>query len=326
MTVVATPLLTDFFTRIRYIRSHVLGMNMRNSELIFKQNPLELYQLVDNKILTKQALTAKSIPTPIMYFTVQSYFELKDLANRTKPFSTFVVKPANGFGGEGVLIVNQVHDDGFETAGGGWLTTLKFTDHVQDILSGVYSLNQMPDHVLCEEKLEADPAVAALTYKGIPDIRVVLFRGVPVMAMLRLSTKKSQGKANLHQGGIGAGVNLVTGRTTHAIYSKQYIDHHPDSGQPLIGALIPTWDKVLELASRCFDAAPLGYMGVDIVLDPRRGPMVLELNVRPGLMIQMANRMGLKPILVGLGAEDTDKLSIPEKIAFGKGLYEANAS
>lgn len=317
-------LLNDFKTRIRYIRSHVLGMNRRNSEFIFKQNPLELYQLVDNKILTKQVLSAKSIPTPIMYFTIQSYFELKDLQNRVKPFSNFVVKPANGFGGEGVLIVNQVHENGFETAGGTWLNRLKFTDHVQDILSGIYSLNQMQDHVLCEEKLEADPAVAALTYKGIPDIRVVLFRGVPVMAMLRLSTKKSNGKANLHQGGIGAGIDLLTGRTTHAIYGKQYIDHHPDSGEPLIGAQIPTWDNILELASRCFEAAPLGYMGVDIVLDPRRGPMVLELNVRPGLMIQMANRMGLKPILAKLRGEETDKLSIPEKIAFGKGLYENN--
>jgi predicted ATP-grasp superfamily ATP-dependent carboligase len=44
-------------------------------------------------------------------------------------------------------------------------------------------------------------------------------------------------------------------------------------------------------------AVGLGYLGVDIVLDPRRGPLLLEANARPGLAIQHANAAGLVPRL-----------------------------
>jgi D-alanine-D-alanine ligase-like ATP-grasp enzyme len=37
----------------------------------------------------------------------------------------------------------------------------------------------------------------------------------------------------------------------------------------------------------------LGYIGADIVLDRLRGPVLLELNARPGLAIQVANQCGL---------------------------------
>ena len=41
------------------------------------------------------------------------------------------------------------------------------------------------------------------------------------MAMLRLPTKASGGRANLHQGAIGAGVDLVTGVTHHAVLKNR---------------------------------------------------------------------------------------------------------
>jgi len=37
----------------------------------------------------------------------------------------------------------------------------------------------------------------------------------------------------------------------------------------------------------------MGYLGVDIVLDAQAGPLMLELNARPGLNIQIANQEGL---------------------------------
>jgi glutathione synthase/RimK-type ligase-like ATP-grasp enzyme len=45
------------------------------------------------------------------------------------------------------------------------------------------------------------------------------------------------------------------------------------------------------------DAFGLGFVGVDVVHDEHRGPLVLELNARPGLAIQLANRRGLRPVL-----------------------------
>ncbi len=51
--------------------------------------------------------------------------------------------------------------------------------------------------------------------------------------------------------------------------------------------------KLLALSSRCYELTGLVYQGVDIVLDKDKGPMILELNARPGLNIQLANQSGL---------------------------------
>jgi len=133
-----------------------------------------------------------------------------------------------------------------------------------------------------------------LSYQGVPDIRVLVYRGVPVMAMLRLPTQLSDGRANLHQGAVGVGIALATGHTTFAVCKDRRVSEHPDYGTPLGGLVIPGWDNLMELAARCYEVAPLGYLGVDIVLDAELGPLVLELNARPGLAIQIANGEGLK--------------------------------
>ncbi len=51
--------------------------------------------------------------------------------------------------------------------------------------------------------------------------------------------------------------------------------------------------RILEIAASCYELTGLGYIGVDIVLDKVHGPQMLELNARPGLNIQIANREGL---------------------------------
>ncbi len=40
-------------------------------------------------------------------------------------------------------------------------------------------------------------------------------------------------------------------------------------------------------------AIPLGYIGVDICIDQTRGPLVLEVNGRPGIEIQNVQKRGL---------------------------------
>jgi len=39
---------------------------------------------------------------------------------------------------------------------------------------------------------------------GLPDIRIICFNMVPVIAMLRIPTELSDGKANLHSGACAA--------------------------------------------------------------------------------------------------------------------------
>ena len=120
-----------------------------------------------------------------------------------------------------------------------------------------------------------------------------MFLGYPVMAMIRLPTRMSDGKANLHQGAIGVGIDLPTGVTKRGVWGTEVIREHPDTEHSIVGLKIPRWDDLMEMASRCYELSELGYIGVDFVLDRNLGPMILELNARPGLAIQIANGNGL---------------------------------
>jgi glutathione synthase/RimK-type ligase-like ATP-grasp enzyme len=67
-----------------------------------------------------------------------------------------------------------------------------------------------------------------------------------------------------------------------------------DTGASIVGFEIPHWRRILNMSAACYEAVGLGYLGVDVVLDRDRGPLILELNARPGLNIQIANRKGLR--------------------------------
>ena len=97
----------------------------------------------------------------------------------------------------------------------------------------------------------------------------------------------------MHQGAIGVGIDLATGLTLGGVSHNDMIDFHPDTLNPIVGIKVPYWDKILDIAARCYELTHLGYLGVDIVLDKDQGPLLLELNARPGLNIQIANREGV---------------------------------
>ena len=147
--------------------------------------------------------------------------------------------------------------------------------------------------MIVEYMVRFSPLFERISYQGVPDIRVIVFRGYPIMAMVRLPTRASSGKANLHQGAVGAGIDLATGITLDGVVGTEVVTHHPDTTHAIAGLRIPDWETILDISARCFELTGLGYIGVDIVLDRDLGPLVLELNARPGLAIQIANRQGL---------------------------------
>jgi glutathione synthase/RimK-type ligase-like ATP-grasp enzyme len=73
---------------------------------------------------------------------------------------------------------------------------------------------------------------------------------------------------------------------------------------------------VLEMSRRVAASVGLGYVGVDIIIDERQGPMLLEANARPGLAIQIANARGLLPRL----AEIDDMLAKRQAGESGSGI------
>ncbi len=309
----------------------ILGNNSRIRNYILPHNERRHYPFIDNKIKTSKILHKASIQSPKLYFSLSSHGEIKYFHEKIKELSSFVIKPAKGAMGNGIAIAKEVHwdslkeDTSFVTTRRETMSYEALMYHISSVLSGLYSLNGQQDEVMIQELLTLDPFFDKITYQGVPDIRVILFYGVPVMSMLRLPTSMSGGRGNLHQGAVGCGIDLKTGRLTYSIQNNKAISAHPDTNQKIKGLTLPLWDDILSLSVACAEVSNINYMGVDIVLDPVKGPMVLELNARPGLSIQLANKQGLHPRLKKieerLGTKNKTpnaELSLREKIEFSK--------
>ncbi len=304
----------------------MLGINRPNHGWIARYNPRAFFQSVDQKVKTKEALAALDIPIVDTFAVYRLQRDLRRFAEESRTWREFVIKPAQGAGGEGVVIITERRGEALLTSSGQTLSVRQVESHLSDILGGVFSLNQRYDEALIERRVRTHPLLAQLSFYGLPDIRVLLLHGAPAMAMLRLATQKSRGRANLHLGGIGVGVDLQSGRTVSAIAGKRWTTIHPDTDHPLIDVKIPDWEAVLFIAARCADAVALGYLGVDVVLDAERGPLVLELNARPGLSIQLANRRGLRPLVDAIEQQVRPGLSVAERVQLGQRLAQLNQS
>lgn len=271
----------------------VLGVNERNLRYLFEFNPRSLYRLADDKVVTKSLCSRQGIPVPQTYAVIERFGEVRQLAEIIGDRQDFVIKPASGAGGRGILVVMARENGLFKTAKGEMIRLDELQYHVSTTLSGLYSLGAQPDRVIVEQRIVPHSMFDQLAVGGTPDMRIIVFRGSPVIAMLRLPTRASQGRANLHQGAAAAGIELDTGRTFGGVYRDRAITRHPDTGAVIEGHTIPHWGEMLKASKNLSELIGMGYIGVDIVLDAYQGPVVLEANTRPGLSVQIANRAGL---------------------------------
>jgi len=296
---------------------HILGLNARNHEYTSVYNSRRAKKLADSKLLTKSILRKHKLGIPKLYRVFRNDKDVESF-DYTKLPESFVVKPNKGLGGEGIIVIERSGEYAGEwiTTQGETITIRDIKLHLGDILEGRFSMHDLPDMGFIEGRVRIHPSFEPYAYHGTPDIRVIVFNKVPIMAMLRIPTKESGGRANLFQGAVGAGIDLATGVTTYAIqYSKEII-FMPDTQLKIRGIQIPEWEKVLELAIRCQEVTNVGYLGSDIVLQPSiknpgdSMPMVLELNAQPGLKIQLCNKAGLRRRLErieGLEVDTPDK-------------------
>jgi alpha-L-glutamate ligase-like protein len=286
-------------TRYRALhKAGVLGLNGRNCNYIMARNQRRLYPFVDNKIKCKQLLQQQAIAVPVLLDSIRGQYEASHLAER-------------------IIVVVAKRNNRWISAGGSAYSLDDIQFHVSGILNGMYSLGGQPDAAMIETLIRPAEILKPIAPFGVPDIRVIVYRGFPVMAMMRVPTRLSGGCANLHQGAIGVGINMRTGITQAAVMQSQVVDLHPDTGAAVNNFQIPDWQLLLKLAARCQQAIPLGYLGVDIVLDEQFGPQVLELNARPGLAIQIANQCGLKKRL-----DLIDALDRPEQLDLDQRLHQ----
>ena len=297
----------------------ILSINQRNSDFVLRYNQRTLYPLVDDKLKTKHLALQAGIAVPTLYALIKTEHEINALEKELEPYSDFVIKPACGAGGDGIVVITDKVFGRYRQINGKLITPQELGYHLSCLLSGAYSLGGHPDYAIIERRVIVDPVFAEVSYEGVPDIRIITLLGYPAVAMVRLPTRLSGGKANLHQGAIGTGVDLATGVTLGGVFHNDTIDYHPDTLKPIVDIQVPYWEKILEIAASCYELTGLGYLGVDIVLDKEYGPLMLELNARPGLNIQIANREGVLHRYRAIEAHAAlGKESIPARVAFSK--------
>ncbi len=318
------------FNAARNLRKRgVLGVNERNAQMIMKYNPRHLYPRVDNKVLTKELALTAGMAVPELYGLIGHQSELRNLSKIIGERDSFVIKPAHGSGGDGIIVVtgrSARKRECFRLASGVLVMESELQYHTSNVVGGQYSLGGNPDTALVEYCVEFDPIFAEVSYQGVPDIRVIVYRGYPVMAMVRLPTRMSGGKANLHQGAVGAGIDLGTGCTLGGVLDNAVVDEHPDTGALIAGLQIPGWNFILESAARGLEVTGLGYLGVDIVIDRHHGPLILEMNARPGLNIQIANCMGLSGRIARVDETQGDAAAPDARAKFARREFSATSS
>lgn len=276
----------------------VLGLNSRNHIYTSVYNSRRGKSIANSKLLTKKTLRTYKVRVPETYAVIKGS-EALDNFDFIKLPSDFVVKPNNGLGGQGIVVIEKRGE-----FAGEWIdsqgTTWNINDlrlHVGDILAGRYSMDDIADIAYIEERVRVHPVFEKYSYHGTPDIRVIVFNKIPIMSYVRLPTEESGGRANLFQGAAAVGIDIATGITTYGVHHAKPTEFFPGTRRKLGGIQVPHWEEILNTAIRASEAIGLGYMASDIVLQPigdKATPMILEVNAQPGLKIQIANRSGLR--------------------------------
>lgn len=320
----------------------LLGLNSRNHLYTSVYNPRTGKKIANSKLMTKKVLRANKVRVPESYAVIKGQDDLEKQDFYKLP-GDFVIKPDNGLGGQGIIVIEKQGKYAGEwvSSRGELLNIEDLKLHIADILAGQYSMDDLPDVAYIEERVRVHPVFAKYSYHGTPDIRVIVFNKVPVMSYVRLPTEESGGRANLFQGAAAVGIDIASGITTYGVHHARPVDFFPGTRRKLRGIAIPQWDEILETAIKAAEAVGLGYMASDIVLQPAIGkegkiepdmpatPMILELNAQPGLKIQIANRAGLRDRLErikGLKIKDAKhgirvaKALFPDEKLMEKGL------
>ncbi len=282
------------------VSNAMLGMNARNFLYIRNFNRRSQKLVADDKLLTKKRLLKAKVPTNAILANFDSLQGVRDFDWSSLP-SDFAIKPAHGYGGRGIVVVRKWDGEHGVIEKGKRIDFYDLERIIFGALDGEHSLNNLPDTAFIEERIRPHTFFKKYASKGVPDIRVIVCNGVPIMAMMRLPTIYSDGKANLHLGALGVGIDMRTGITTFGVVGIQPVMFIPGTKTKVRGIKIPYWDDILRISVEAQQCSKLGFTGIDIVIDNKHGPLVLEINARPGLGIQIANQSSLRTRLERIG-------------------------
>ncbi len=271
----------------------LLWQNARNLKYIKGFNSKMARKLADSKLKTKEFLKSRGVPVPKTLAILKNHDQVT-LERVMELDPPFVVKPNNWFGWKWIIVVDEVDASGnFVANTGDIYSPEQMKIHLLNVLDGFFSLSWSRDRALIEKKIVITNEVQVLGTFWLPDVRIIVFNMVPIMAMLRIPTKESDWKANIHWWACAAGIDIWTGKLTYITQHSKIVKSVPWVGD-VRGLVLPDWDKMLEMSVRVQKETNIWYLGCDIVMDHKEGPLLLEINIRPWIAIQIANMARLK--------------------------------
>jgi alpha-L-glutamate ligase-like protein len=262
-----------------------LGMNLRNQKYIDWDKTRTNF--TNSKLKTKLFLSARQIRVPKLHAIIKNHKDLQNLDYANLPAKT-VIKPNKGSQGKGIIPFQKKVNGNFVSVSNKTYKHEVLHKHIQEILDGKYSMGFIPDTAFFEEKIDTHNALREYAPIGLPDIRIIVYKGFPVLAMLRMPNEKSGGKANLNAGAWGLGIDIVSGKVKTC-----YQDGKLQKNNPYLNFQVPFYNEALQMAVKIAEITNISFFGCDIAIS-KNGPVLIELNSKPGLKIQLVNNVGLK--------------------------------
>lgn len=332
----------------------ILWINKRNNTYIKEFNPQKGIRLANNKNQTKKFLIQRGIPVPQTLFHFKSRqswlsFNFNDFHN-----PTFVIKPNKGSKWTWIFVIKEwrkssinnnkdnkknsnlskiinwinvlfqreekILDSWYEfLIWNTWITEQELKKEVVGIFDGKYSSTNRADTIILEDRLIPWPWFEEFCEYGLADMRVILFNLVPIIAMLRMPTKESWGKANLAQWGIGLWLDIVTGKIT-SLYRRwqSYTNEFPSEWKHFKNKKIPYWQEIIQYSANAQYFVNIWYLWMDRVIT-KKWPKLLEINARAGLEIQNITGKPLLSIMKKI--EDIDVTTPNKWIEISKSLF-----
>jgi hypothetical protein len=195
----------------------------------------------------------------------------------------------------------------------------KFRRHILDNLDWKNSMITGSDNVIVEEKIIPGEWFKDFCEHWLADIRVIAFNLVPINAMVRMPTYKSEWKANLARWWIWLWIDIGTWKIKTMFHKKKLFKwKFPQEFKNLKDHKLPYWDDILFLSSKIQYFVNLWYLALDWVITDE-GPKLLEINARAWLEVQNISWSKLKNILNKISDL---KISDPEKwVEIAKSLF-----
>ncbi len=335
----------------------ILWLNKRNINYIKKRNPKKQIRLANSKYHTKKFLAERGIPVPQTLWVIKNRKKLFQYNFNKFKTENFVVKPNQWSKWRWIFIIKKLKErEANNTLKGQWsrhkwlkkrreiiysykeelfnnqlfiVNKKKLSDRwlkqqLVSIIDGQYSIGSKNDVILIEELVKPSKEFLPFCEHGLADIRIICFNLVPIAAMLRMPTKKSGGKANLAQWGIGFGVDISSGKIVSMKNKKRiHYESFPEEFTSFFHKKINNRDDMLLYSSSIQYFTNIGFIGLDRVLTPQ-WPKILEINARAWIEIQ---NITLKPLESILSKIEDLNISTPEKgVEIAKSLFSTEKS